>query len=258
MNMKEYLQNDILDFWLKNGIDKENGGIFTCLDQRGNVYGTDKSVWFQGRALWVFSKSYNIVEKREEYLTAAKRIYDFLPKCTDSDGRMFFTVTKDGRALQKRRYYYSETFAAIGCAELYKATKETEVWEKAEFYFDVAYRLFTTPGLSVPKVNPENAPFKSLAPVMIMLNTAMVLYSVGINRDKYEKIIRDCAEEIMHGGYINTEIGAVLESVTTSGEFYDSPATRVTNPGHSLECGWFLMSAGIVLQDNSMITAGKR
>ncbi|MBQ6894578.1 MAG: AGE family epimerase/isomerase [Clostridia bacterium] len=37
-------------------MDNENGGIFTCLDKDGNIYGTDKSVWFQGRALWVFSK----------------------------------------------------------------------------------------------------------------------------------------------------------------------------------------------------------
>lgn len=258
MNVKEYLQEDILNFWLKNSIDYENGGIFTCLDQKGNIYGTDKSVWFQGRALWVFSKAYNMIEKRVEYLTAAKNVYAFLPKCTDADGRMFFTVTSDGRELQKRRYYYSETFAAIGCAELYKATKEAAVWEKAEYYFDVAYRMFSCPDLSLPKVNPQNAPFKALAPVMIMLNTAMVLYSVGINKEKYEKIMRDCAREIIHGGYINEEIGAVLESVTTGGKFYDSPSARVTNPGHSLECGWFLMSAGIVLKDDSMILAGKK
>lgn len=35
---------------------------------------------------------------------------------------MFFTVTEDGKESQKRRYYFSETFAAIGCAEYYKAT----------------------------------------------------------------------------------------------------------------------------------------
>ncbi len=64
----------------------------------------------------MFSKAYNYVEKNPEYLSAAKKIYEFIPACTDTDGRMFFTVTREGEEIQKRRYYFSETFAAIGCA----------------------------------------------------------------------------------------------------------------------------------------------
>ena len=257
MNMKDYLQNDILDFWLKNGMDYENGGIYTCVDEKGNLYGSDKSVWFQGRALWVFSKAYNIIEKKEEYLNAARNLYHFLPNCTDTDHRMYFTVTKDGKELQKRRYYYSETFASIGCAELYKATGEAEIFEKAEYYFDIAYSIFKNPSLTAPKVNPENAPFKVLAPVMIMLNTAQVMHSTGVNQNKYIKIVKECADEIVGGGYINTEIGAVLESVKTDGSFYDSPSARITNPGHSLECAWFLMGAGMLLNDHGLLKTGK-
>ena len=105
MNYKNDLINT-LDFWSKDAIDFENGGIFTCLDRSGKVYGTDKSVWFQGRALWTFSKAYNVIDKNPEYLKIAENIFGFLPKCTDTDGRMYFTVTKDGRGLQKRRYYF--------------------------------------------------------------------------------------------------------------------------------------------------------
>ena len=122
MNYKKDLLENILPFWLKTAIDYENGGIYTQADEKGVIYGTEKSVWFQGRALWTFAKAYNTIDPNPEYLKAAKCIYGFLPKCTDTDGRMFFTVTADGRELQKRRYYFSETFAAIGCAEYYKAT----------------------------------------------------------------------------------------------------------------------------------------
>lgn len=51
MDYKKYLTDDILDFWLKNAIDDKEGGIFTQLDKKGNIYGEEKSVWFQGRAL---------------------------------------------------------------------------------------------------------------------------------------------------------------------------------------------------------------
>ena len=142
MDFKKDLVSTILPFWLKC-IDYDNGGIFTCADREGNIYGTDKSVWFQGRALWSFSKAYNLIDQNPEYLKACRAIYDFLPKCTDTDGRMFFTVTADGRELQKRRYYFSETFAAIGCAQFYKATGDKAVLESAEKYFDIAYKCFT-------------------------------------------------------------------------------------------------------------------
>ena len=52
----------ILEFWSRYAIDYENGGIFTCHDRDGNIYGSDKRVWFQGRALWTFSKAYNVID----------------------------------------------------------------------------------------------------------------------------------------------------------------------------------------------------
>jgi len=257
MNMKKYLTDDILKFWLDNAFDKENGGIFTSLDRDGTVYGTDKSVWFQGRALWTYSKAYNIVEKNPAYLESARSLYNFLPTCTDTDGRMFFSVTADGRELQKRRYYYSETFAAIGCAEYYKATGDESVWQSAEKYFDTAYAVYTDPSLSVPKLNPSNAPYKAVAPSMIMLNTAQIMATVGKNSEKYISVCKDCMNEIMHGGFIKPELGGMLEQVALDGSFVDNPSTRVVNPGHSLECAWFLMAAGQTFGVEEAIAKGK-
>ncbi len=256
MNYKNDLINNILPFWLKNSIDYENGGIYTCLDQKGNIYGTDKSVWFQGRALWVFSKAYNVIEKNEEYLKAAKNIYKFLPECTDTDGRMFFTVTADGKELQKRRYYFSETFAAIGCAELYKATGEKEILESAEKYFTVAYECFKGIRKNAPKINPENQKTKALSPVMIMLATSQVMRSVPELKDKYNIIAKECLDEILHGGYLTEK--ALLESVSDKGEFVDSPNGRIVNPGHSLEAAWFILTEGVLTDNKEAIDAAKR
>ncbi len=245
----------ILNFWLSNSIDYENGGIFTSLDREGNIYGRDKSVCFQGRALWSFSKAYNIIDKNPEYLKAAKNIYEFLPTCTDTDGRMFFTVTEDGREIQKRRYYFSETFAAIGCAEYYKATGDNNVWADAEKYFDVAYECFTGIRKTAPKTNPENCSMKALSPVMIMLSTAQTMRSVN-NDEKYDAIAQKCVEEILNGGFLREN--ALLESVNTEGKFVDSPSGRIVNPGHSMEAAWFLMTEGIISKNQSAIDAGKK
>ncbi len=257
MKFKSDLLNNILPFWLDNAIDFENGGIFTCLDREGNIYGTDKSVWFQGRALWSFCKAYNAVEKRPEFLEAAKCIYDFLPKCTDTDGRMYFTVTKDGRGLQKRRYYFSETFAAIGCAEYYKATGDKNALKMAEMYFDVAYECFTGKRENTPKINPENYKAKALSPVMIMLSTAQVMRSMESDKKEwYSKVASECLNEVLYGGFLTEK--ALLESVTVDGKAVDSPSGRIVNPGHSMEAAWFIMLEGVLTNDQKAIDAAKK
>jgi hypothetical protein len=53
----------------------------------------------------MLSTLYNTIEKKSEWLDGAKKGFDFVNKhCFDTDGQMFFHVTKDGRPIRKRRY----------------------------------------------------------------------------------------------------------------------------------------------------------
>ena len=107
-NYKEDLTHNIMPFWLKNGLDKEHGGIYTCVARNGQLIDTTKSVWFQGRFAFICSYAYNNIEKNPEWLNAAKLTLDFIEKyCFDSDGRMYFEVAADGTPLRKRRYVFS-------------------------------------------------------------------------------------------------------------------------------------------------------
>ncbi len=256
MDFRSDLTGKILPFWLDHAIDYENGGIYTCLDRQGKIYGREKSVWFQGRALWVLAKTYNTIEKNERYIKAAKCIYGFLPKCTDSDGRMYFTVTADGRALQKRRYYFSETFAAIGCAEYYKATGDENAFRLAEQYFDIAYRCYKGEIPNPPKFNAENHRFKGLSPVMIMLATSQVMQTMGEPvREKYAAVAEEFLREVLQGGFLTER--ALLENVDIDGKAVDSPTGRIVNPGHSMEAAWFIMCQGILMNDPEVIRRGR-
>ena len=115
---KDELTNNILPFWLEHGLDHKHGGIYTCLDRDGKLMDTTKSVWFQGRAGYIFANVYNHIDARPEYLAASKLCIDFIEKhCFNEEGRMYFEVGEDGTPLRLRRYVFSESFAIIAMAE---------------------------------------------------------------------------------------------------------------------------------------------
>ena len=72
------LLEDVIPFWLRHGFDREHGGMLTCLDRDGSLLDTDKSIWFQGRAAWMFATLWRTVERRGEWLEAARSCVEFL------------------------------------------------------------------------------------------------------------------------------------------------------------------------------------
>ena len=125
---KEDMMNNIMPFWMKYGLDTQNGGIYTCVGRDGQLLDTTKSVWFQGRFAFTCCFAYNNIEPCQQWLDAAKSTLDFIEAhCFDTDGRMFFEVTAEGTPLRKRRYVFSESFAAIAMAEYALATDRKSV-----------------------------------------------------------------------------------------------------------------------------------
>ena len=120
-------------FWLEHGMDREYGGVYTCLDRKGEIYSTDKSVWMQGRCGWIFAFLCQNYGVRQEWLDASKSCLDFMEAhCFNHEAgdRMYFTVTAEGKPLRQRRYYFSEAFCAIANAEYYGVTGERSRLER--------------------------------------------------------------------------------------------------------------------------------
>ena len=88
----------------------------------GSLLQSDKSVWVQGRFAWLLATLFDTVERRAEWLELSRHGIDFINRhCFDTDGRMFFSVTREGRPLRKRRYLFSEAFAVIALAAFGRA-----------------------------------------------------------------------------------------------------------------------------------------
>ena len=169
---RQDLIGNIMPFWLKHGLDSKHGGVYTCINRDGSLIDTTKSVWFQGRFGFIAAFAYNNVEKNAEWLAASKSCIDFIEKyCFDEDGRMYFEVKEDGTPLRKRRYVFSECFAAIAMSEYAIASGDCSYAEKALALFKRIRHFVATPGILEPKyLKALEAQGHSIT--MILINTA--------------------------------------------------------------------------------------
>lgn len=233
------LTGNIMPFWLEHGLDRVNGGVYTCLDRDGTLMDTTKSVWFQGRFGFVAAHAYNEIEKKPEWLEASKSCIDFIINhCIDENGRMYFEVKADGTPLRMRRYLFSESFAAIAMAEYAIASGDKRYAEKALDIFKLILKYKNTPGLLEPKYLPTmESQGHSLT--MILINTAS-----AIRKALPDPILTRQIDEslgALERYFVHPEFEAVLETVGPNGEFIDTITGRTINPGHSIETAWFIL-----------------
>lgn len=236
---KADLTNNIMPFWLKYGLDKVNGGVYTCVDRDGTLMDGTKSVWFQGRFAFICSYAYNHIEQNPEWLAAAKNTLDFIEAhCFDTDGRMYFEVTAEGTPLRKRRYIFSESFAAIAMSEYAIASGDRSYAEKALDLFQRMQHFLETPGLLEPKYL-DTLPMKGHSITMILINVASRIRA-AIHDDCFQAQI-DTSIAQLRQDFLHPEFKALLETVGPNGEFIDSNIGRTINPGHCIETAWFLL-----------------
>ena len=193
------LTEDIMPFWMKNGVDKVNGGVYTSVDKEGKLMDSTKSVWFQGRFGYVCSYYYNNIRKDEEILKASKSAIDFIEEhCIDADGHMFFAVTAEGNPVQKRRYVFSECFASIAMAEYALASGDNTYADKSLELFNRILKMISTPGFLPPKFNIEA---RGHSITMILINVALVIKQVSdapVLDEYIDKAVREIRDYFMH------------------------------------------------------------
>ena len=250
---RDTLLDDVVPFWLRHSLDREFGGYLTCLDRQGQPYSTDKAMWLQARGVWLYSKLYNTVEPRPEWLEAAELGYEFITRHGfDTDGRMFFSVTRDGRPLRKRRYLFTETFGVIACSEYALATGDAAALQRATDTYRLLIDLYRNPTGLPAKVYPETRQVIALAMPMILIATTQEL-RLAVDDPLHAQVVDDAIHQIT-GRFLKAEERALHETVGPNGERLDSPDGRLVNPGHAIEVSWFLMREGQRRRDPDLLT----
>ncbi len=249
---KNNLLEDVIPFWLKNSPDNEFGGYFTCLDREGKVYDTDKFIWLQCRQVWCFSMMYNQVQQKQKWLDFAVHGAEFLMnKGRDQDGNWYFSLNREGNPLVQPYNIFSDCFASMAFAQLYRATKNEEYSKIAvDTFHNILKKQDNSKGI-YNKTYPDTRPLQGFSLPMILSNLVLELETL-LDPELVNSTMKNAIHSVMDVFY-QPEPGLILENVSDQGAFVDCFEGRLINPGHGLEAMWFVMDIGKKMSDPGLI-----
>ncbi|SMG09640.1 AGE family epimerase/isomerase [Sphingobacterium psychroaquaticum] len=250
---KTELLENVMPFWLKNSLDKVYGGYFTCLDQKGEVFDTDKFMWLQAREVYMFASLYNKVEQKQEWLDAAEHGATFLLEHGhDGDFNWYFSLDRKGNPLTQPYNIFSYTFATIAFGQLSLATGNPYYAEVAKKTFDIIRAKVDNPKGPWSKIVPGTRDLKNFTLPMILCNLALEIEHL-LPPALLDTLIEECLHEVLHVFYRPELGGIVIENVDKDGALSDTFEGRLVNPGHSIEAMWFIMDLGVRLERKELI-----
>ncbi len=260
------LFDHILPFWMKRGIDSEQGGYFTCFTNSGDrLLYPHKFTWSQGRFLWTLSrlnrtfKGRRPAKETRDWLAQAAHGAEFLMKHARlPNGNCAFILSREGRPIlldaqgnpreagPDEAYdssVYADHFVVYGMAEYAMASGDARAWRyAADLYESARGRHLQAVYRSDPY--PVPAGYEAHGRPMILMETAheMALAAeqfgdsrAGVYLSEAQRYMAEVMDKFR-------DPATNLMTEMWSGD----PKKRGTmlggyvNPGHALECMWFV------------------
>lgn len=241
------LRENVIPFWERHCPDRKHGAFFSGLDRDGTVYDPAKYMWMQWRIVYMFAELCAKLEPRPEWRALAENGFRFLTAHgRDPRGRYYFALNRDGRPATAPYSPFSDCFATMGAAALYRVNRDPAAAAEARR----AYAQYCA-----REARPKGEWTKELAGAPALQSLAFHMIKANL-----QLVLRECLEdatvaaevpatvETVLGRFWNAERRALFENVRCDGGFdLETPAGRQLNPGHALEAMWFIMAAGALL-----------
>lgn len=235
------LFESVIPFWLKHSPDWEQGGYFTLLERDGTVFDTDKYTWLQGREIWMFSKLCSVYGVREDWLKMAAHGVDFMRRHgLAPNGDFYFALDRAGRPLVQPYNIYADCFMCVALAEYARVVGEDRSAQEAlKLYRRIQQRTANPKGIW-SKAVPGGRSLQAMSMPMIQMMMARDLRGI-VPDEELDPIIR-ANMAYFFNRHVDRERQCVFERVLPDGSLMlDVMEGRLLNPGHALECIWFMM-----------------
>jgi mannose/cellobiose epimerase-like protein (N-acyl-D-glucosamine 2-epimerase family) len=244
---RDRLFRQYLPFWEKGGYDRKYGGFLCELNDDGSVAGDEKHLWYQGRAIWVYSFLYNHFGRDPQWLAVARHTRQFMLDHMDAgQGRWFDKVRRDGSLLQGvGRTVFGWLFAALGLGEYYLAVGDPKDFERVKHSIRAALAAYDDP---------------AYADEHTMLYTRLDISPRGLRSQDHSMVVLGALTRLL-SHHPDDELEAIqrthLDRVMRS---FWNPQYGIQNEylvGHSLETLWMVMDEARRRKDRAVFDAAK-
>lgn len=261
---RQHLEQRVLPFWLRHGIDEERGGFFTCFDNSGErLVSTDKYTWSQGRMLWLLARSVGMARRglidvdADRCLTALRDGTRFVtehlitgePGASETGAACVYVADRGGTPKEPwpgagyAVSIFADCFVVLGLAEAARVTgDERALATAASLLSDIEARTRRGAAPTEPYPVPEG--FSAWNAAMITLNAAQETTRAleaagdpraGDARTRARELAAFLAARMRAEAPVPPDLNPVHE------DRRDSLLARHRTPGHVVEAGWFVL-----------------
>ena len=256
------LVRNVLFFWDEKCLDAENGGFLNCFDNTGeNLISKDKYTWSLGRFVWLFARLADMEcgtltkAERAKYLAWAGQGADFLMahslvapgvwRCAFLLDETGAPKTVEGWGERLDLSLAADSFVVSGLARYAKSANREDCYVFAKaLYLSAKERYKRNDFVNLPY--PLGEKYRAHGGPMIFLNAGTELYGAAqifdtVFTNEIKTQLRGFAEEILYT--FTDENHCVREVIAADGSYLPSLLGQHMNPGHTIECMWFLTDA---------------
>lgn len=237
--LRGHLFGHVLPFWERHAFDPR-GGLCTCIADDGRIQSGDKWLWSQWRAVWVFARIYNTLDRNPLWLERARALAAFCLAhgWLEREQGWALLLDADGKVLRGYESVYVDGFAVYGLTELYRATGDADIRRWAVRTADAALARLAQPYDTLPHFPYPIPP--GAQPHGIPMIWALKFAELGalLGEEKYLQTARRCADQVF-GEHYDAAADCILEFTRLGGGRFPGPVGKVVVPGHVIENMWF-------------------
>uniref|UniRef100_UPI0032179E61 AGE family epimerase/isomerase n=1 Tax=uncultured Draconibacterium sp. TaxID=1573823 RepID=UPI0032179E61 len=262
------LHTNILDFWIKFGIEKNGDGFYGAADLKGNpVLDAPKSCVLNARILWTFAGAAKN-NNNSKYAEVAERAFNVLRNhFKDKEfGGYFMSISANHQPLDTIKHTYAQAFVLYALSKYYEFNPSEELRSEMNSYFlflEEKTKDIKNPGYfeaftrewelySENRMANNNEP-RSMNTHLHILEAYAAYYKVSKNELAGERL-----KELLE-----LFIKKIIRKTGHLGIFFDEQFTEteaskaICSFGHDIEASWLLWEAAEILGNKRIIESMK-
>jgi len=261
---RQELTGNILPFWMRHTVDRENGGFYGAVDCDLRVdKQAARTAVINTRILWTFSAAARVLWDAA-YRETADWAYEYIvDKFWDRKfGGVYWMLDYQGNPISDRKQIYAQAFAAYGMAEYFRATGLAKSLELAKELYRLIEEKSGEPeyGGYLEARCRDWSPLEDLRLSDKDLNCPKSMNTHLHVLEAYTNLLRvwdDPGLRASLAALLRVTMDRIVDGETGHFKmFFDNRWTSLTDHvsfGHDIEGSWLMQEAAEVLGDRALI-----